>query len=83
MTDSWSYDSIANQVLSSSKLAPIGDMQSLFMHMPHYTQCDEPGWQATIEGKIYEDKGHFAEARSYFWSSPKFAVNSHLFSPSS
>ncbi|MFC7781352.1 serine hydrolase domain-containing protein [Legionella taurinensis] len=49
--------SIATQILSSPDLAPIGDIQELFKHMPHYTQSDEPGWKETIEGMLAEDQG--------------------------
>lgn len=71
-TNSENGMSIANQILTSSDLSPIGNMQMVFKHL-HYSQSDEPGWQQTLEGKIAEDqgkseeaRGHSEEARRYF-----------------
>ncbi len=70
-TNSENGMSIANQVLSSPDLAPIGSTHLLFKHMPRYSQIDEPGWQETLEGKIaeekiVEDRGKIEEARGCF-----------------
>ncbi|OCH99152.1 hypothetical protein A8135_07835 [Legionella jamestowniensis] len=65
-TNSENGMSIATQILSSPDLAPIGDMQDLFKHMPHYTQSDELGWKETIEGMLAEDQGDIEIARSCF-----------------
>ncbi|CZJ19482.1 hypothetical protein DM455_16760 [Legionella pneumophila] len=66
--------SIATQILSSPDLAPIGDMQELFEHMPQYPQSDE-GYQKTIEGMIAEDQGEVEEARRCFVAAAKSSPN--------
>lgn len=73
-TNSENGMSIANQIMTSAELAPIGDLHELFKHMRYsqnnepmrWSQSDEPGWKETIAGKIAEDHGNFEEARSYF-----------------
>lgn len=57
--------SLANQILSSPDLAPIGDMRAVLKHLG-YSQSDEPGWQETFEGKVAEDQGNIQKARFYF-----------------
>lgn len=57
--------SIANEVLCSDRLGFIANMQLVFKDL-NYTQCDEPGWQETIAGKIAEDQGNIKEARVHF-----------------
>lgn len=66
--------SIATQILSSPDLAPIGDMQELFNHMPQYPQSDE-GSQKTIEGMIAEDQDKVEEARQCFVAATKSSPN--------
>lgn len=57
--------SLANQILSSPGLVPIGDMRAVLKHLG-YSQSDEPGWQETFEGKLAEDQGNIQKARFYF-----------------
>lgn len=78
-TNSENGMSIANQMLRSPDLVPIGNLQAIFKHM-HYSQSDEPGWQETIEGKIAEDQGKedqgkFEEARRYFGKALELSPN--------
>ena len=73
-TNSENGMSIANQIMSSSDLAPIGNMQALFEYKRYsqsneprrWSQTDEPGWQETINGLIAEDQGRFDDAREHF-----------------
>ncbi|KTD60086.1 putative secreted esterase [Legionella sainthelensi] len=64
-TNSENGMSIANQVFCSPDLTPIGTMDRIYKQL-HYTQCDEPGWQETILGKIAEIDDQFEEAKYYF-----------------
>lgn len=57
--------SIANQVLSSPNLAPIGDLRVVLKDLG-YSQVDEPGWLETFEGKIAEKQDDFKKAKFYF-----------------
>lgn len=55
---------IANQVLGASGVIPIGNIKAICEHL-NYKQCDELGWQKTLEAKIAEDCGAFETAQTY------------------
>lgn len=63
-TNSENGMSIANQLLCSPELNPIGNMQEVFKYM-HYVQSDEPGWRETLAGRIAEDQGKLGEAKEH------------------
>lgn len=73
-TNSINGSSIANRLLSSPDLAPIGNMQNVFKSLS-YSQSDEPGWQETLAGKIAEEEGKFEEARNAFTEALKKSPN--------
>ncbi|QBR84774.1 class A beta-lactamase-related serine hydrolase [Legionella israelensis] len=58
--------SIANQIFSSTDLAPIGKTKKLFKSMSRHPQSDEPGWKETLAGKLAEDQGNIQKAKFYF-----------------
>ncbi|OGV41964.1 MAG: hypothetical protein A3F46_10175 [Legionellales bacterium RIFCSPHIGHO2_12_FULL_42_9] len=68
-TNSINGSSIANQILNSSDLPAIGDLQDVYKDL-RYRQSDVPGSEeakvATIAGKNAEEAGQFDEARSCF-----------------
>jgi CubicO group peptidase (beta-lactamase class C family) len=48
--------SIANQIFNSVNFPIIGDLREIYEEKK-YPQCDEPGWQQTLDGKIAEEQG--------------------------
>lgn len=64
-TNSANGMSIANQLLSSPALVPIGNIREIFERKGDI-QNDEPGWQETMAGKIAEAQNSFDEAQDYF-----------------
>jgi|GEM_PF-1850656 len=64
-TNSENGMSIADRVFDCPDLVPIGDLQAVYENLK-YSQCDEPGWQETIEGKVAESKKEFKVARRFY-----------------
>ncbi|WP_419420718.1 serine hydrolase domain-containing protein [Legionella sp. D16C41] len=66
---------IANELFSSSDLAPIGNTEELFKRMPNYPQGCDPVWQNTLEGLIAEREEKFDLARDKFTKALEFSNN--------